>query len=125
MDIASAYGQLRACPDRWRPGRYRVELAVQIACDAGDVGGVLDRLGYELVDVDQWGQSYQHKEDARRKGELDESEAPDSASLRLVLRHEDLDADEVGIAADGIRTVLDEIVYSQPDAGPGQGCRRA
>jgi len=70
-----------AYPDLWRQNRYRIELTVE-PYNSRDAGDVLQQLGYDVADADQWGISYCHNENPDWTAEIDE--LPDG-SQRVVL----------------------------------------
>jgi hypothetical protein len=45
--------QISVYPDLWRQNRYRIELTVK-PYNSRDAGDVLQQLGYDVVDADQW-----------------------------------------------------------------------
>ena len=102
MYTTSSEARLEVCEDLWRKGRYRVELTGRLAYAAGDVDAALEQLGYEAIDLDQWGRSYQHREDPSRTAELDEL-GEGAASVRLVLRQGNLEPSEIA----GAKSELD------------------
>ena len=94
MYAEAPVAQVGTYPDLWRKGRYRVELKVELTGDYDGVDRALDQLGYEVVDVDQWGRSYRHREGPRRTAELDELEAS-ADRVSLILHQGDLDEAEI------------------------------
>ncbi len=95
-------------PDLWQKDRYRVELAAGLSCEPADLDKALERLGYEIVDADQWGRSYRHNQDPNKTIELDELEDP-AALVRLILRYGDLDEADIGPAEDQLASLYDRI----------------
>jgi len=110
-------------PDLWQKGRYRVELNVELQYDLIDVDAALQKLGYDIIDADQWGQSYQDKNNSDITAELDETEA-DTASLRLTLRYGDLSEQDIESARGQVESAYERIEqicqrrYSQYDYAP-------
>ncbi len=106
---------------RTRPDRYRLELTAQMEGDFDEADAALRRMGYEPVDVDQWGTTYRHREDRQREVMLDELPS-DPASLRLALSREDVEATHTDRARDEMQTTYQEIrrwlQWHEP--GPGQ-----
>lgn len=100
--------EINTYPDLWRKGRYRVELTAELPFDPSDIDSALRRLGYHIVDADQWGQSYSHNQDPRRTAELEEvKEQADYA--KLVLRCGDLDEIAINTAEDYLSALYDRI----------------
>jgi len=64
--------QIMAYPDLWRQNRYRIELTVK-PYNSRNAGDVLQQLGYDVVDADQWGISYCHNENPDWTAEIYES----------------------------------------------------
>lgn len=89
--------QVRIYPDRWRKGRYRVQLSSQIASDLEDVDTVLGQLGYSMVDADQYGRSYHHSKNSRCTADLDELEC-EGGPVLLTLSRCELDEPETAAA---------------------------
>jgi len=110
-------------PDLWQKGRYRVELNVELQYDLIDVDAALQKLGYHIIDADQWSQSYQDRDNSDITGELDETEA-DTASLRLTLRYGDLGEQDIESARGQVESIYEKIEqicqrrYSQYDYEP-------
>jgi hypothetical protein len=110
-------------PDLWQKGRYRVELSVELQYGLSDVDAALQKLGYNIIDADQWGQSYQDKNNSDITAELDETEA-DTISLRLIMRYGDLGEQDVESARAQVESVYERIGqicqghYSQYDYEP-------
>jgi hypothetical protein len=109
--------------DLWQKGRYRVELNVELKYDLSEVDAALQKLGYDIIDADQWGQSYQDKDNSDITAELDETEA-DITLLRLTLRYGDLGEQDVESARAQVESVYEKIGqicqrrYSQYDYEP-------
>ena len=110
-------------PDLWQKGRYRIELNVQLRYDLSEVDAALQEMGYNTIDADQWGQSYQDKDNSDITAELDETEA-DITSLRLTLRYGDLSEQDIESARAQVESVYETIEricqrqYSQYDYEP-------
>lgn len=100
--------EVNTYPDLWRKGRYRVELAAQMPCHLEDVETALYELGYQLMDTDQWGRTYQHRQNPACIAELDESEDA-GEYLKLILRNADLDELDIGQAEDQLGSLYDRI----------------
>lgn len=100
--------QVGAYPDLWKQGRYRVELAAQLPYETADMDSILEQLGYEIVDADQWGRSYRHSQDHNKTIELDELDDP-TAFPKLLLRYGDLDEAGVGQAEDQLDSLYNRI----------------
>lgn len=100
--------QVEVHPDRWRRGRYRVEVSAYLDRDADEVDAGLRRLGYEPIDIDQWGRSYHHRHEAQQTAELDDVEDR-YASARLVLARGDLDPADIDYAEDELREMYDRV----------------
>lgn len=100
--------------DLWRRGRYRVELATKLPCVRGDVGAVLKELGYDLVDVDQAGQSYRLRADARFTAEL-EASLDEAETITLLLRTEDLAPAEARQAKESLELIYEEFCSRSAD----------
>ena len=71
-----------------------MEMTAELPYDPDDVDAALRKLGYEVVDLDQWGRSYRRRGDPRHTAELDEPEDA-AAYVRLILRRGDLEPPEV------------------------------
>jgi hypothetical protein len=88
-----------------------------------DVDAALQKLGYDIIDADQWGQSYQDKDNSDITAELDETEA-DITSLRLTLRYGDLSEQDIESARGQVESIYERIEqicqrrYSQYDYEP-------
>jgi len=95
-------------PDLWQKGRYRVELNVELNYDLSEVDAPLQKLGYDIIDADQWGQSYQDKDNSDITAELDETEV-DIVSLRLTLRYGDLGEQDIESAREQVESVYEKI----------------
>lgn len=94
--------------DLWQKGRYRVELAAELACEPNGIDKALEQLGYEIIDADQWGRSYWHNQDHNKTIELDELEDP-TALVRLILRYGDLDEVDIGSAEEQLASLYARI----------------
>jgi hypothetical protein len=94
--------------DLWRKGRYRVELNVELKYDLSAVDTALQKLGYDIVDADQWGQSYRDRDNSDITAELDETEG-DVASLRVRLRYGDLGEHDIEAARAQVESVYEKI----------------
>ena len=95
-------------PDLWQKGRYRVELNVELKYDLSAVDTALQKLGYDIVDADQWGQSYRDRDNSDITAELDETEG-DVASLRVRLRYSDLGEQDIEAARAQVESVYEKI----------------
>ena len=91
-----------------------MELTAELARDAEQADAALRQSGYEPIDADQWGRSYRHREDPRRTAELDEREDR-LASVRLVLRHGDLEPPGVGPAEGELELLYSRMPGTPPD----------
>ena len=100
--------EVAAYTDRWRAGRYRVELQVDMPFEADDVDRALEKLGYCMVDADQAGCSYVSRRDRNHAVELDEP-GDWRASVHLVLGTGDLEKTHIGQAGDYLRLVYEQI----------------
>lgn len=99
MDEAPPYPRIGVYADPWRTGRYCVKLTGELQADLESAGAVLEDLGYELVDQDQWGQSYGRGERLEHTVAINEQEH-DSAGLDLLLQEADLLPEAVAQVAD-------------------------
>ena len=97
------------CRDPWQRNRYGVRLSAYLASDLEDVDAALERMGYEALDIDQWGRSYVHPLDPRREAELDEGTDFDG-EVQLILSRYGLEASEIDDAADELRRIYDRLV---------------
>jgi hypothetical protein len=94
--------------DLWRKGRYRVQLTAELGSYLEDVDAVLERLGYRMVDADQWGRSYHRRGSSHDTAELDEQEC-EFGPVRLVLSRGNLDETETADAETELTYLLGRI----------------
>jgi hypothetical protein len=107
--------------DSRHAGRYAVAAG---GCFQGDVDATfaaLEALGYELVDADQWGASYRHREDRSRRVELDEWR-DESGRVYLRLADEDLTLPEAQATGAGLQGVYRGLLAEIDALGPGACC---
>ena len=76
--------RIETYPDHWRKDHYRVELEAELGYGIEDVDKALEELGYEIIDNDQWGWSYQNKGMPIENAELDEMDGG-NPRVKLVL----------------------------------------
>lgn len=100
--------QIGTYPDLWQKGRYRAELGVDVALGFEDVDAALRKLGYEIVDADQYGLSYSHSKDSKRTAEVDQMDEQ-AEYTRLKLINADLDWASVPAAEDYLVSIYDRI----------------
>jgi len=76
--------RIETYPDHWRKDHYRIELETKLGYSIEEVDKALEELGYEIIDNDQWGWSYQNKGMPIENAELDEMEEG-NPHIKLVL----------------------------------------
>ena len=76
--------------------------------DICQVNNALGELGYEVIDADQWGQSYRHGQDYDKTCELDELEYGDKL-IRLILREADVSEPDITDAENRLIAVYENI----------------
>jgi hypothetical protein len=76
--------RIETYPDHWRKDHYRLELETELDYSIEEVDKALGELGYEIIDNDQWGWSYQNKGMPIENAELDEIEKG-NPHVKLVL----------------------------------------
>ncbi|GAH83538.1 unnamed protein product, partial [marine sediment metagenome] len=86
--------QIGTYEDLWRKGRYRIDLTVELSYDPEEVDAALQKLGYDIIDADQWGRSYRNRQNPRLTAELDELEEQ-TAYVKLLLRSGDLNEADI------------------------------
>jgi len=80
--------------DHWQKGRYRVELTVELPLDPSDVETALEKIGYQEIDSDQWGQSYRHHQESQKTAELDDILYSET-DIKLMLQYGGLEESEL------------------------------
>jgi len=109
--------QVGSYADHWRAGRYRLELKAELDGDLHDMDTALEKLVYRIVDADQWGRSYRHRDDPGRTAEIDEQEYP-ARSLRVILQREDLDETDVERAEDELVSIYRQMYSARTIPNP-------
>jgi hypothetical protein len=100
-------------------GRYGIAMAGDLYADFSLLETELEKQGYQVVDADQWGNSYRHQHRMNRWAQLDES--PDESGwLHLQMREEDLAGPEVERIGDELENLYYQLGGGLP---AGDGCR--
>lgn len=94
--------------DSWHTDRYGVRLSAKLLLDLYEVDTALERPGYHIVDVDQYGWSYHHKLSSQDTVELDEQEY-ELGSLRLTLSRGNLTKAETHSAQEELIALYETI----------------
>jgi hypothetical protein len=100
--------QIGTYADLWQKGRYRVDLTVELPYDPEDVDVALQKLGYDVVDIDQRGRSYRHRQNPSLTAELDELD-DQAVYIRLLLRCGGLSDTDVGQSEDQLSLYYERI----------------
>lgn len=85
MHAKIAETRIKTYPDHWLKDHYRVELEAELDYSIEEVDKALEELGYEIIDNDQWGWSYQNKGTPIENAELDEELEGGNPYVKLVL----------------------------------------
>jgi len=110
--------QIGTYGDHWRKGRYRAELSARLEADLERVDTVLTRLGYHIVDADQYGWSYLHHRRNHGVAELDELEC-EGGPVRLILSQGDLDETQTEAAEQELVALYAQIAETLERYVPG------
>ena len=96
--------------DPWRRDKYQVELEAEFPGDLEEMSGTLEKEGFYIVDLDQWGKLFFSRHYPSLEADLKEVEEYGS-QLRLSLKRGDLQPEAVVDAQKELLTQGKRILY--------------